>query len=277
MYNLKEFDITLSDPTYRSIENPPAFAPCSDWLALDFDGVIVDSIEECLVVGYNAAQDYSGRPTRILRLRDISPAQVAYLRALRNFVRTGEDYVYCSLALFENQPLSHQNAFDTYVENHAASRAHLRDLFYRHRQQLLVEQPAHWIQLNPLFPPILKWLQESSKVRVSIVTTKKAAYVARILTAHKIDFPPFQIYSTEKGRHKSEILAQLQKNFGQNSGHWHFVDDQVDTLLKIHLPRVWCYLAGWGYVNDEQVALARRSGITILTLPDFVSRFRFNH
>jgi len=70
-------------------------------LALDFDGVIVDSIQECLVVGYNAFIEYTGKGSKILDLSSLDHDDMAKCHRLRNFIRSGEDYVYIQLAISE--------------------------------------------------------------------------------------------------------------------------------------------------------------------------------
>ena len=51
--------------------------------------------------------------------------------------------------------------------------------------------------------------------------------------------------------------------------HLIFVDDQVDTLIKMKHTGVNRYLAGWGYNNDTQKTRARDACISVLTLDEF--------
>ena len=48
------------------------FNPDADFLALDFDGVIVDSIGECLVMGHNAYGKYTRSGAQIRRLEEMN-------------------------------------------------------------------------------------------------------------------------------------------------------------------------------------------------------------
>ena len=66
----------------------------SDFLALDFDGVIADSIGECLVIGHNAYVKFTQAGQQICRLEELNKTHKDECRRLRNFIRSGEDYVY---------------------------------------------------------------------------------------------------------------------------------------------------------------------------------------
>ena len=56
-------------------------------------------------------------------------------------------------------------------------------------------------------------------------------------------------------------------------GQCHFIDDQVDTLIRVMPLGVRCYLAVWGYNDETQAALGEANGIEILGLQDFLQRF----
>ena len=80
-------------------------------LALDFDGVIADSIYECLFSGYNAYAGLTSRP-QVHSLNEISAENVREAKRLRNFIRSGEDYVFIFLALSKGVQIQTQDAFE---------------------------------------------------------------------------------------------------------------------------------------------------------------------
>ena len=61
------------------------FRPQSHILALDFDGVIVDSIEECLIIGHNAYSRHTGRGRAFAR----SEAMAAGIATLTQLQKPG--------------------------------------------------------------------------------------------------------------------------------------------------------------------------------------------
>ena len=87
-------------------------------LALDFDGVIGDSIAECLVVGHNAFVRFSGAGQIIQSFDELDRGQATEARRLRNYIRSGEDYVFIFLALSKGIQIQTQEAFDAFKSSH---------------------------------------------------------------------------------------------------------------------------------------------------------------
>jgi hypothetical protein len=66
-------------------------------LAMDFDGVIADSISECAVAGYNGYEAYCGNNIEIKTPEEINIDQLNKFRTMRPYIRSGEDYIYFKL------------------------------------------------------------------------------------------------------------------------------------------------------------------------------------
>ena len=159
----------------------------SDFLALDFDGVIADSIGECLVIGHNAYVEYTQAGQQICRLEELNETHKAECRRLRNFIHSGEDYVYINLAIDNRVRIGNQQAYDSFVNKHLNLKDTFYDLFYRERESFSSTNKELWIELNPLYKGIKQFLlQYQSKERLFIITTKKIKYALKILTANSI-------------------------------------------------------------------------------------------
>jgi phosphoglycolate phosphatase-like HAD superfamily hydrolase len=245
-----------------------------DWLILDFDGVVVDSIEECLVVGYNAAMQHLEKPQRITNLQQLPFEQVNRLRWLRNFVRTGEDYVFLCLADLLHRQIANQQEFDQFIAENNAIQPRLRQLFYQTRQAFLMTWPEQWLALNPFYPGMEPFLSmQGGNPHCLILTTKQLSYVRAILDHAGLNFSNERLFSVLKGSGKLEVLQALMQKYAIPANRVHFVDDQVDTLIKTQPIGVNLYLATWGYVNTDQLALARGAAITTLSLEEFYQFF----
>lgn len=246
------------------------YALKNDYLALDFDGVIADSIEECLVVGFNAYNEFSGEGNRILDLSDLPNEDITGAKRLRNFIRSGEDYVYIQLALSECVEILNQEDFDDFLLNNSRLKHTFFKLFYEERERLSTEHAERWIQLNPLYPGMHEFLRRyPDRERLFIISTKKKHFINRILTGHEIDFPGKNIFHAGQDRSKNDIIQDLMEMHTLSPSHFRYVDDQVDTLIKMKYTGVKRYLAGWGYNDDKQKARARDANIPVLTLDDF--------
>jgi len=253
--------------------------PCAenDMLALDFDGVIADSIIECLIVGYNAYIDYSGLTEKIENLNIIEVKDIIKAKRMRNFIRSGEDYVYIQLAISKNIEITNQENFDDFLNNNHQLKETFFNLFYQERERFSTERTISWIQSNPLYSGMDRFLKEySGNIPLCIISTKQAEYIHRILKGHHIPFPGKNIYHANQKRSKRIIIQELLHKYDVEPSHFHFVDDQVDTLIKVEPSGVHCYLAGWGYNNEEQKNRAVDAAIPILDLDDFYTSFPIN-
>ena len=122
----------------------------TDFLALDFDGVIADSINECLVVGHNAFVEHLQSGFKIINLNELPKEEINEFKRLRNFIRSGEDYVFIQLALHNHEKIEHQNDFDRFLEQNKQLSKKFFDLFYTERDSFSTQQSQLWIELNPL-------------------------------------------------------------------------------------------------------------------------------
>lgn len=251
------------------------FDPAVHGLALDFDGVICDSIAECLLVGYNAFRAFTCSGPAVSRYEEIPAAQRAAARSLRPYIRSGEDYVYIYHAFSENAEITDQAAFDSFCVLHAGLRDSYLDAFYSQRERMAVQFPSHWINLNPLYPGMRNFLRRYKKPeRLFIVSTKRAAYILQLLRGHGIPFSPDHVLGTHSSGPKPAVLRALIQKQKPGARLLFFVDDQVDTLLKINSPDICCILARWGYTGPDQVASARQADLTVMDLPQFYKTFR---
>jgi len=250
------------------------FNPYSDILALDFDGVVIDSIEECLVVGYNALAIQQGRPDRISLLNDLNSGIILEARRIRNFIRHGQDYVYIHLALQQKISIKNQADFDRFIDKQKFLNTEIRRLFYTERARFLQDEPEQWLTLNPFYPGMQEFLGKfQPKERLYIITTKLKENVQAVMDAAEIDMIPEHIYSADNKLSKSEIILQMLQKLYASPDRFHFIDDQVDTLIKSQSTGVNLYLAEWGYNNYDQVDLAYKNGLVVLTLENFYRLF----
>jgi phosphoglycolate phosphatase-like HAD superfamily hydrolase len=215
---------------------------------LDFDGVICDSVAECLVSSWEAYYDLHGpeKPNAV-------PADLLKrFLALRPYVRSGEDFVICQEILDRGVEISSQGDFDRYtLPRGAPALAHLREQFYAARAALLQRDRAYWIRLNRLYPWVGEYLPRwAVSPCVYILSTKRPEFIDEILSAAGILFPRDRILcsgKTEKGVRIEELLSSL----GSESAL--IVDDQIDHLAAIlgTSHRIEVSLAAWGYVKPE--------------------------
>lgn len=237
-------------------------------LAMDFDGVIADSIMECAVAAYNGYVSHNGLNSFILSPKDIDPFQISQFITTRTFIRSGEDYLYLFHAINEHVEINNQEDFDNFKTKYFGLKDTYYNAFYSARSQLLSDHYIEWMSLNPLFWDMDRFLNNVID-KVHIISTKAKKYIISILSHYNVRIDQENIHSTENGQSKADILKEIIDKNKASSNNTVYVDDHLDTLLKIQIPEVRFILAKWGYNNKDQHDLAEESNIDLISLDQF--------
>jgi len=236
-------------------------------LALDFDGVIVDSVLECAVVAYNGYQAFQGLVTRINSPQEIPADKLSKFRSMRPYIRSGEDYLYLFQALDEDITISGQAAFDKFHDTHLDRKESYYQLFYAEREALMISDNENWIALNPPYDGMIDYLQSiKPNLILHIVSTKASKYISEILDYNGIRLSVEQIHQAGRGFSKADIINLLLQENQLYPGETAFVDDHPDTVLKVSETGVVCYLANWGYNNVGQRQFIMDNDIPVIDL-----------
>ncbi|HPG42020.1 MAG TPA: hypothetical protein PLP19_21920 [bacterium] len=251
------------------------FNRTTDYLALDFDGVVINSVEECLFVSFNAYEELTGSAP-ITSLKHIAPKIIDEFKRMRNFIRAGADFVYIIMAISTNIKITSQQEFDDFCHSHKELEKTFFDTFYKHREQLSSGNPELWLKLNPLYHGMQDFLlQYPDKERLFIITTKKIFFVQKILSFYNIPFIDAHLFHADKTRSKKNIILELLDKYNIDPHHFWFIDDQVDTLIQVRDIQINCLLAEWGYNDSEQVLLGKQHHIPAINLDDLKRIFVF--
>jgi phosphoglycolate phosphatase-like HAD superfamily hydrolase len=236
----------------------------------DFDGVICDSVLECLLVTHNAyhsLHDPSFQST--LSLDVIPPEKQRQFRHLRPYLKGAEDFVPMYLAIEAGAQIGDQDAFDAFREIHSGQLSTYQQAFYAERDYLQHHEKAIWLGLNPLFDGIREALLAcSSFERVFILTTKRQQDVQGIFEFQKIPFPTDHIvYMTAAG--KSQKLLDMIEEHGGACEETMYIEDQVDFVVASKRHNIRSYLVEWGYVSEQQQALAGQHAVPVISPAEF--------
>lgn len=227
----------------------------------DFDGVICDSIDECLLSSWLAYYKFF--------IKKEPPAMPLSFRSrfasLRPFIRDGQDYLLIHQLQQADIQIQSQQEFDNRISRTGATRMQTyRELFYTARDFLLKEDIAFWCRLNRLYPH----MQQVLPVYLAyptfyILSTKKPEYILKILKYNHLQIPAARVLYPGK-ESKCEIIKTVMQKTGKSRAV--FVDDQIDHLYKVKDPSIKTYLPSWGYIKSEWLT----RGIPILR-PEAVS------
>jgi hypothetical protein len=217
-------------------------------LFLDFDGVICDSLDECIISSLYAY-------FVLLKQTDITRLPVDYKKRfalLRPYVRNGEDYLVIQEILKDTISINSQEHFDIILSRYRDEMPFYRELFYKARNHLISRDSGFWSGLNRIYPHIHSHL---AKIHTSpffyILSTKRADFINSILRQNKLSVPEDHILVAWDVMKLDYISSLLDK---KNYMSAVFVDDRIDHLLKNTDPRITPCLASWGYIQQEWLA-----------------------
>ena len=250
-----------------------SFDPQRHVLALDFDGVIGNSVNECLIVAYNAFYGLKDAD-RVKTVDALNPVLVQNFRRMRNLIRGGADFLFILLALEKELDIRNQKAFDAFTETNHQREHEFFEAFYQEREYLSSRHPDVWVQLNPLYEGMEAFLKQyPQKQALYIITTKKIFFVKKILAFYSIPLVPGNLFTSDKTKSKREILLEIKAKHKINPEQLWYIDDQVDTLIKIQNTGIQCLLAEWGYNDEAQHKIGGENGILPIKLEEFRNNF----
>ena len=246
-------------------------------LALDFDGVIVDSIKECYVSGYNAFQDYMNMPNKIYKSSQISQDNFKQFELLREYVNFGQDYVFIFEIIKSGAHINHQIDFDDFIQDHEHLSSKFDELFYQERLILFNLHYPLWIELNPFYDGLQNLLKNPPKgVSVYIISTKRSEFIDAILKENNILAYDEHIYASNEEYTKVMIVKELLKIASVKPRDFYFVDDQIKNVTQVAQTQVNSILALWGYNGNTQRLDAITQGLLPMSLEDFHELFQPN-
>ncbi|TFJ84039.1 hypothetical protein NSK_005134 [Nannochloropsis salina CCMP1776] len=267
-----------------------------DILALDFDGVLCNSVEESSQAAFRSVKKmWPQLATYCAPVGGASANECPgwlsdSLRHLRPLVETGYENVLLARLCMEKYLQGQGSTPDIHITDLAGKwQTHMRSaLLHRYgvtaqellygsvRDEWLGTDAEGWVKANAFYAGTDLSLH-CPRFESYVVTTKQTRFVEALIGAKGegggeggrkgrgggIDLPRERIYGLGSGP-KTDILARML----------HFVEDRVETLEKVcgdpRLQNVQLYLADWGYTTDaarERAMLNPR--IQILQLADF--------
>lgn len=248
----------------------------TDVIALDFDGVLCDSARETGASAWRAGcsiwREWDGA---------VPPLFLDRFVGLRPLVETGYQTVLLMRMIANG--LSEADITARFAEtcesimfSEGLERSELVGLFGRIRDRWIDVSPEEWIGLHRFYPGVIERMRESLPQRpVYIVTTKQERFVSLLLKSVGMEFPAERIFGLDRGMKKEVVLLQLLHEHGDGSSRVHFVEDRLDTLMRVadcgELTEIVLYFAEWGFVTAADCQQAHKCPrITAWGLDDFL-------
>lgn len=244
---------------------------------LDFDGVICQSTEECMVTAYNAWNRLNGNDGFNTTPDDIHSDEAVLFRKGRGYVRGGDEYYILLKSIKEKFEIKDQKHFNSLAVRWAKDMEKFSGLFYESRKRLMTHGAKKWVALHSVFSELADAIKKySDDDRTFIVTMKDRESVLAILKKEGIEFPYEKVFDKDDFNTKLEALLFLSKKCGVSIDKVKFLDDNVMHLLEPADAGVKVFMADWGYHTDEHLDIAKKKGIKVIKLSELNMFFESN-
>lgn len=246
-----------------------------DILALDFDGVVCDGLQEYWQTAWRAYARCWGVDEAL------EPEGVGdRFRKLRPVIETGWEMPVLVAALMQGvgdeEILGHWPVLVKQIAQAADKEP--RELVAQvdgERDRQIRTHLDNWLALHRFYPGSLDLINraQQSATHLFIVSTKEGRFIRQLLAQGGVDIAPEQVIGKEIKQPKYQTLRDLKTQIGGDPSVW-FVEDRLPALAAVKaqtdLQAVQLFLADWGYnVARDREAAAADDRIELLTPAQF--------
>lgn len=243
-------------------------------IALDFDGVICDSVDECLITAHNAYHELQGRPQWIDSLTALDPDLVDRFRKLRYLAANAADlWLVYDLAANGTGGSTPQSI--TALRKEHQDRLHTFEFqFFQARRRLRSANLTEWLALHRPYPEFQDgWDQIRAHFPVYLVTTKDRASIEQLNRHWRLGIGEQHLWTKERGLNKAHAVTAIAEQTGRRPEDILFVDDHPEHLVAVSATGAPCFWAAWGYLGTFGPAPPEDSPFTpIAKLADLLAQ-----
>jgi FMN phosphatase YigB (HAD superfamily) len=244
-------------------------------LIFDFDGVLINSIDEVTLTVYNAA---TGK--LVTDLAALPKALVRLFQRNRFHVQPIGDAILLMNWCVDNyrgaaEKILTRQEFGTIISGTEIEVSQRTHAIYSMRKRFIDQDPSTWMGLHQPYQPIWNELLRYPKQPFVILTNKNRDATLRLCRCFGLNAKETDIYSGDHGVTKVENMKQIQQRF--RSDIYYFIDDSVKNLqeLDAHLDsarkNLVLLFASWGYTGPDDPAIAREAGYAVFKQTDLIS------
>lgn len=226
-------------------------------LVFDFDGVLCDSLDECMMVAWYAHDGKAVRWFLDPGLKGVPKDIIERIQGCRPFMRHLAHFL---VPLVEHDlPSSHAEfaaTFDTLPSEDIERFASAAEGF---RAELREKHPEPWHARHTVEARLGDLVRDGY-----IATARDRHSVGQILVAHGIEVPEQRIFGSL--RHKTDALNEIAERESLEPLDIVLVDDSIENCVAARRSGFAAYWACWGYHADGDAKTARDHGIPVVTV-----------
>ena len=246
------------------------------WI-FDFDGVLLNSLDEVAVSAFNAVTG-----NMVTAIEKIPSDLISLFKHNRFHFQPAGDVIplmHWCLDTYLTAPdkLLTRGEFLNIVRKTTEPLASRTERFYAARNRFAEQDSQRWFSLNRPFQPIWNELVKRGSEQVVILTNKNREAVFKQCRYFDLEVLKENIYAGDGGATKTANLKALFKRFSVRP--LRFIDDSLRNLqdLDVHFVfkkesrKLSLFLASWGFIGPEDIETARSSGLPILTQNELIA------
>ena len=243
-------------------------------LIFDFDGVLINSLDEVVLTAYNAATD-----SLVTSPAEVPAHLIEMFRNNRFHVQAIGDAIalmhWCLIDWHkDSQKILTREEYGTIARRSDLALTDRTNLIYAARKRFIDKDIQKWLALHQTYQPLWDELSRRKNYPFVILTNKNHDATLRLCRHFGLNMDAGDIYSGDNGVTKVENMLQIQERFGPQQ--FLFIDDSVKNLqeLDLHFNRdkkvLSLALAAWGYIGAGDTRTAPESGYPAFQQTDVV-------
>lgn len=237
------------------------------YLCVDFDGVIADGANECLIVSWLAWHNKNS-PNNLRELLESIPAEFKKsFRHLRNYVRFDAHFI-APYLISTADKINSQSDFDTsFAKFNDDQVEYFTYKFKTIRKTLRTHHSEEWVAFHTIYPGMQSLFETDHEI--FIVSGKDADSISSICQKSNIQINSENIFGGLTS--KTEVLNALLARSKPGHHQMIFCDDNLPNVIDSKALGINTYWADWGYHSEEHVELAKQESIHSTSLEQFLS------
>ena len=242
-------------------------------LVLDFDGVIVDGINEYWSSSRQTCLNIiSDKEKEIISLPNKIPEA---FKEMRPWVHHGWEMVILAAECSDKTSQLNLKGIKKFSKNYSVecslalekwgwTPSQLQEALNQTRREAISNNINKWLSYHQPFSLVINYLKtlEKEGIEFAVLTTKSIEFTKKLLNSFNLQ--PKLVFGHESGS-KIDVLKQLLNERIIRG----FIEDRRTTLEKVledhKLKSIPCYLASWGYLKPQD-RNNLPSGIKLLNL-----------
>ena len=244
-------------------------------LILDFDGVLINSLDEVALTAYNAT---TGK--LVTCLADLSTVLVGLFQRNRYHVQSIGDGILLMNWCLDNYgnksgKILNPPEYEAVISGASVSLTDRTLRIYETRGQFIDKDPAGWLALHQPYQPLWDQLTRPPKNTFVILTNKNRDATLRLCRHFGLGIHADDVYSGDQGASKVDNMRQIQERFGDQL--FSFIDDSIKNLrelensLNVGDKTIRLLLASWGYTGPQDEKVAQEYGYPVLNQKDLIA------